>query len=51
MTHQDRMAAFEAERKLITIEEQQKGLKIKIELLEKKKQKKKRKIHRRYGNT
>ena len=37
MTHQDRMAAFEAERKLITIEEQQKGLKIKIELLEKEK--------------
>lgn len=38
MTHQDRMAAFEAERKLITIEEQQKGLKIKIELLEKEKE-------------
>ena len=37
MTHADRMAAFEAERKLITIEEQTKELKSNIENFEKEK--------------
>ena len=38
MTHADRMAAFEAERKLITIEEQTKELKSNIENFEKEKE-------------
>lgn len=38
MTHADRMAAFEAERKLITIEEQSRELKDKIETFKKEKE-------------